>query len=760
MNPVSSSYASVHRRNISDISRRGPGSSFEEPTLGISKSLRSKPTRRKMFGLVMPRSNAKTAIDGTVLHAVPQARRPMSPLEKAMATSPNERILSAIGPSPSSTRGSAEWPLSQSPPYRPLTSEGRGSTSKSRQKYVCGPEADIIGIWKNNAIIWNQEHIMKNRSHGPPRPPPKDSPVRDTTASSVAIPATQGNMQKKPDMRIYIPDGLPTLHTPPIIPLSYFDTPLAASQSRSGTISEVSPASITMYAPKSPSRQHIHDIISPLRQMTRPPHPLEIEAAKLEKDLYTDPTPGLTPDFERKMFFSSSSESGEGSGDSSRNSDGSSRTSVDVHIESGHFGSGWDVVNRPYSIRDPVKEGVFDDICSLNSRLMTTRKDNTPLSRTFTPSSSQSSSMQRQSTKDTPTLNEATGELEAQLVVITEGTSPSAEGMPPGTRLSPPRRSRKRDWVNGSPSYNFSRPGMSDSKSIVERSISLNVKPTVEKPAFDMCVVKKLAVNEPARVREVRRRRTEPADRLSARPLSLAITRESEDIITAEAAEAVILRILESLDAFDDLFASARINKGFYSVFKRHELRLMKCALRNTSQAAWELRETSPKEIIAALEGPKSEYTPTRYLQFHTRDTYILAALKSIILLRCQSYLREDTIVALRGRNNARASQIDEAFWRVWTFCTIFGSGKGQEDDVLGQMDWLRGGILARELARASSPSSVKKFESNGILLHPPESFARGNHGGLSVEELYDMTEIWNCLRALLHGIQGQRRVK
>jgi len=573
------------------------------------------------------------------------------------------------------------------------------------------------------------------------------------------MPAPQGKRQKKPDMRIYIPDRLPTLHTQPLIPLSYSDIPLAAPQSRSGTICRVSPASITMYAPKSSSRQHIHDIISPLRQMTRPPHPLEIEAAQMERDWDTDPTPGLTPDCERKMFFLSSSESGEGSGDSSRNSDGSSRTSVDVHIESGHFGSGWDIVNRPYSVRDPVKEGVFDDTCSFKQRLPTTRNDSTSPTRTFTPSSSQSSSMRRQSRKDAPTLNEATGELEAQLAGIAEGISPSAEGMSPGAGLSPPRRSRKRDWVNGLTSQNFSRPGLSDSKSIVERSISLSIKPTVEKPAFEMSVVKKLTVNEPARVREVRRRRTAPADRLSARPLSLAITRESEDIITAEAAEAVILRILESLDAFDDLFASARINKGFYSVFKRHELRLMKCALRNTSQAAWELRETSPKEIIAVLEGPKSEYTPTRYLQFHTRDTYILAALKSIILVRCQSYLREDTIVALRGRDKVRASQIDEAFWRVWTFCTMFGSGKGQEDDVLGQMDWLRGGILARELARASSPSSVKKFESNGILLHPPESFARGNHGGLSVEELYDMTEIWNCLRALLHGIQGQRRV-
>jgi hypothetical protein len=42
-------------------------------------------------------------------------------------------------------------------------------------------------------------------------------------------------------------------------------------------------------------------------------------------------------------------------------------------------------------------------------------------------------------------------------------------------------------------------------------------------------------------------------------------------VITPSAAENIILNIYRNLDHFDDIFATALVNNGFYRVFKRHE---------------------------------------------------------------------------------------------------------------------------------------------------------------------------------------------
>jgi len=115
-----------------------------------------------------------------------------------------------------------------------------------------------------------------------------------------------------------------------------------------------------------------------------------------------------------------------------------------------------------------------------------------------------------------------------------------------------------------------------------------------------------------------------------------------------------------------------------------------------------------------------------------------------MILVHCESFLRTDTITALAGGETERASQIDDAFWRVWTFCRIFGCGTSREDDVTAQMDWLRGGILAKQ----------RRHEGNSS---DSPSFGQGNNRGLTAEDLYDMTEIWTCLGVLVRGFQGKR---
>lgn len=236
----------------------------------------------------------------------------------------------------------------------------------------------------------------------------------------------------------------------------------------------------------------------------------------------------------------------------------------------------------------------------------------------------------------------------------------------------------------------------------------------------------------------------------------------AEDIdrtISANAAESVLLRILQNLDNLQDLFATATVSRGFYRTFKRHELPLMKSALYGMSPAAWELREMSPP--YPGLEGtsPNLEYTPSLYLQHYMRDMYTMIALKSMILIHCESFLRADTITALAGGETERASQIDDAFWRVWTFCQIFGCGSNREEDIVGQMDWLRGGSLAAQQRNNSNAGAIEgAVDRSSVLFSSPKSFGRGNLGGLSAEELYDMTEIWTCLGVLVRGFQGKRQ--
>ena len=234
---------------------------------------------------------------------------------------------------------------------------------------------------------------------------------------------------------------------------------------------------------------------------------------------------------------------------------------------------------------------------------------------------------------------------------------------------------------------------------------------------------------------------------------------EVERMISADAAEKVLLRILQNLDNLQDLFAAATISRGFYRTFKRHELPLMKSALYGMSPAAWELREMSPP--YPGLEGtsPTLDYTPSLYLQHYMRDMYTMIALKSMILIHCESFLRADTITALAGGETERASQIDDAFWRVWTFCQVFGCGSNREDDIVGQMDWLRGGLLAaKQRKNANATDLGKDVDRSSVLYSSPTSFGRGNVGGLSAEDLYDMTEIWTCLGVLVRGFQGKRQ--
>lgn len=44
----------------------------------------------------------------------------------------------------------------------------------------------------------------------------------------------------------------------------------------------------------------------------------------------------------------------------------------------------------------------------------------------------------------------------------------------------------------------------------------------------------------------------------------------------------------------------------------------------------------------------------------------------------------------------------------------------------------------------------------NDTLVGASESFGKGNEGGLSAEQLFDIMELWNCLAVLLQSFEGR----
>ncbi|KAI2012639.1 hypothetical protein LOZ39_000575 [Ophidiomyces ophidiicola] len=231
--------------------------------------------------------------------------------------------------------------------------------------------------------------------------------------------------------------------------------------------------------------------------------------------------------------------------------------------------------------------------------------------------------------------------------------------------------------------------------------------------------------------------------------------------IPAVAAEEIVLQILRSVDTLEDLFSLAVLNSAFYSIFKKNELPLIKRIMFRVSPSAWELREMSiPWEDddfdVGPVDRPVPEYTPNLYLRHYMRDLCTMVSLKWLILVRCEHFLRPETVRALAGQDEKRSAELDDAFWRVWTFCRLFGCGKGREEDITTQADWLSGGSHARSNNRGSSAVLTSPLIGDEVPFLLPDGFARGNEGGLTATQLYDMMEIWTCLGVLIQAFHGK----
>ena len=235
---------------------------------------------------------------------------------------------------------------------------------------------------------------------------------------------------------------------------------------------------------------------------------------------------------------------------------------------------------------------------------------------------------------------------------------------------------------------------------------------------------------------------------------------EQDGNVSSASAEEVLLHILSALTCHKDLSNTALINKGMYRVYKENEMDLIRAVTYNQSPAAWELREWCPPIQFNEAQSSKAslqlEHTPYSYMHCYRRDLDVIESLKALIVERCQTFIRRETAFALSTRDHPHAQRFNDAFWRIWCFCKIFGCGKGREEDITGQLDWLKGGLLANNQDLTATMNMNLDYDMGSVLLNPPEFFATGNAGGLSAQQLYDMTEIWSCLTTILSGYHGR----
>ena len=183
--------------------------------------------------------------------------------------------------------------------------------------------------------------------------------------------------------------------------------------------------------------------------------------------------------------------------------------------------------------------------------------------------------------------------------------------------------------------------------------------------------------------------------------------------------------IMSSLDNVDDLRNCAQVSKDFYLTFQKYETLLVDRVLYQQSPAAWALRHS-----VRHLEKP----SPFR-LRSVQRDFSSIHALEDFMVWKCESILRSPSLEALLGGAPQRKAELEDAIWRIWTFCNVFGKTSMSDATLLKQTQWLNG------------PASQQLGASTDL--------AR-NNGPLTMRQLEDMSEMWRCLEMLLSGFKGR----
>ncbi|KAI4716985.1 hypothetical protein E4T48_06828 [Aureobasidium sp. EXF-10727] len=624
----------------------------------------------------------------------------MSALDIAMAVSPNEEILQAIGKKSS---------VSTSPSASPLNNCISGPGSRSH-----GVFDSRIGVWRDGVALWDVEKKAKRKSestlHIPtitPSPPKADRACR-------------------PRLSILGNDApIPPQPSKParVTPATTADTSRRSSSSQTTSLdqSSIHPAFRTSSPGVETQRSEAKSVSS--RGNSR--------SSVSSNTLFQDDIFDIVSCYSRH----------------------SSMTSVEAESPNEMAqNSHWNYLDVPkrsasaaFSITDPVKAGIFDE-ASGDSNVTSAPSESQYLQVTSPPNHRAPS----------PTFSEAVYDLQQQLSTISERLSATptdddnlcktfkfdsaVDNMSRAPTL--PKKSRKRQWVKPAPS-SLSQP----SPAVTDVPIRHQSVPTRKQQSPH---------DHEDDVRRVSSVRCMLSPDIGSMWLSWSASSAKKSPALTFDHEALCLRIMAHSASFEDLKSLSMVNKTTRKCFENNKLRLMKSTLFNESPPAWELRELSPFPFGNFMPTDfldNTEISPSAYMSCTVHDRLIVRELKSIIVTKCQSFIRPETVSSLITEGSTR---FDDAIYRVWSFCKMFGCDRGRENDVKGQTDWLKGGILAHQKGCAATLSFGPEIEVDGILLNAPEHFAAGNGSGLSAEQLYDMSEIWECLYALMQPYEGE----
>ncbi|KAI6908248.1 hypothetical protein KC318_g3600 [Hortaea werneckii] len=723
----------VSRRSVSIFSRRGTDTpSTTLPSLVRAAVTAAQPSTTSSLGWKARRRSApvsrsivpdrREAANGTVLNAAPATEpRPMASLEEEMATSPNDEILSAV---------SKDLPEQAASDVR--TSQTSPSTTQDAECQIMNETKSRIGVWVNGVAQWDESFLSQaNRNSG-------------------------SNLMERPDITNVVPslksksDG--THETSALLQ----SRPWVGSGGSSGMDTEPTTA------PAVPPKDARHSLRS---------------LQTSDSSSYSSLLDGEDTDSSKR----SSATSIEPSPPINRKS--SKRLSGRVLSRNTNQGRGGDrCLLSPINTSKPLPS----EPLAVGTRSFPLLHD--PIPHALYPTSSSSYLKQTEEeqidglSERSATPAEDHENRHAQLygtlaAPVEQRDSAEAALQPLEHAPTLPRRSRKREWRN--PAQRPPQPKSSLQQPSRRRSESELSPKSVD-------VEQKVLINEPGLLR--RKSASKPSNGLRTHDFTQLIPMSDEKIVVEPdymasgfemfdmpcgkdnsetattlpisvsmlaadrndtADDSGLLRILFSLGSFEDLVNTAQINKGMYRVYKANENELIRTVTWNQSPALWECLEWSK-----AIES--SDTTPYKYVQERASSIGVVESLKSLIFERCQNYIRPETAAAFSEPKCSFSQRFDDALWRIWCFCRIFGCGKSREDDLTGQLDWLKGGPLANNQGCVATVNTNLDFDMSSVLLNAPEHFAKGNEAGLDAEQLYDMTEIWSCLAMLLEGYLGR----
>lgn len=629
----------------------------------------------------------------------------MSALDIAMAVSPNDEILQAIG---------RKGPFSTSPSASPLNNSLIGPGSQAQ-----GVSDSRIGVWRDGVALWDVESSPKRKSestlqfsHMSGSMPKTDKASRPRL--SVQIPSSK--------LRQILGEEAPVPPQPlkptRVTPIKTTSRQSSGSQVTNSDQSSVHPAFRTTGPVVENSGSEVASLSS--RDNNR--------SSMSSNTIFQDDIFDIVSCYSRHSSMTSLE-----------------TESSNAAIQNPH----WNYLDVPkrsasaaFSITDPVKAGIFDETTEDKNDHCATSE-----SQYLKPASHPSHRA------SSPTFSEAVLDLQTQLSTITERLSTTSPDEATVRQTSIychtidnvsraptlPKKSRKRQWIQ--PPLIHALPA------------------AIDTPVRQQSVPHRKQNENDYRARDVRRvssaKCSLSAD-LGSMWLSWNASSARKPSTMAFEQEAICSRILAYSASFEDLRTISMVNKTTRKCFEGKKLQLLKSVLFNVSAPAWELRELSPFPFGNFMPTDfleDTEISPSAYVSCVLHDRAIVNELKAVIVTKCQSLVRSETISSLM---TGGCTRFEDAIYRIWSFCKMFGCDRGRENDLKGQIDWLKGGVLAHQKGCAATLSFSPDIEIDGILLNAPDHFAGGNGSGLSAEQLYDMLEIWRCLYALMQPYEGE----